>query len=124
MLMFAKDKAHMSGYVVIMFYILILADIGLFIKTFHANNELTGWLNAFFGIGALICAVGLIILLNSYKIGGYIALIGSIIQFICGAFMTTTMFKGDKWEGLIVLMLLHVISVFIVLFGSRNYNLN
>jgi len=121
--MFARDRAHMSGYVVIMFYVLILADIGLGIGSFHVNNELTGWLNTFFGISSLICATGLIILLNAYKIGGYIALIGNAIQFTCGSFMPETIFKGDKWEGLILWMLVHIVSILIVLWGSRRYNL-
>jgi hypothetical protein len=70
MIFFAKDKAHMSGYVVIMFYILILVDFAFGIGSFHANNEFTGWSNTIFGISSFVCVAGLIILLNGYKIGG------------------------------------------------------
>ncbi|MDR0430596.1 MAG: hypothetical protein LBH58_09000 [Tannerellaceae bacterium] len=123
MIFFAKDKNHMSGFVVIMFYILILADIGMGASSFQPDHEFTGWLNTTLGISSFVSAIGLIILLNGYKIGGYIALIGIGLQFTSAALMPETRFGDDKWEVLIGYSLVHVISVFLVLFGSRNHYL-
>ena len=124
--MFAKDKDHMSGYVVMMFYVLIMLD---FAAGGHiiggATKESIDWFNLFLGISYLICSAGLIILLIGYKIGGLIVFIGSAIQPICGIFIDTLSLPngGNKWGLIIGMMILHIILVSVVLFGERKYYL-
>ena len=113
LLMFAEDRDHMSGFLVIMFYLLIFAD-GLFAFGMISSDEPTVGL-IMLGIFSLICAVGLIILLKAYKIGGYIVLFGTVFQVIIGVF--------TDFSPIIALSVIKVICVLVVLFGSRKYNL-
>lgn len=118
MLLFAKDKDHMSGYVVIMFYILIGLD---FIYCVDLGKQaVNNWVDWFPAIDLFLCAIGLIILLNTWKIGGYIVFAGSVILIICAFIpnMSTTREVVGLWLGII-----HAILVSVVLFGSRNFYL-
>ncbi len=125
MLIFAKDRPHMSGFIVLFFYMLILVDLAMCFMCFNGDDDISNWLKITFGISSLICAIGLIILLNAVKIGGYIALITCVIQFLSAAntSITESAFGEEKWEVLIGLLIAHVLFVSIVLFGSRKHHL-
>lgn len=114
--MFAKDKPHMSGYLVIAFYVLIGVDIVIGINWIKETGE--NWLNCVLGINMFFSAIGLIILLNARKAGGIITLVTSVILAAC-SFIPDTVVTDDGigfWFGII-----HIIPVLMVLFGSGRY---
>ena len=115
MFLFASGRAHMSGYTRLWFFLAIVFNIGIgFAGIRDAPIESFDWALLFYGISSLICATGLIILLSSFRVGGSIALIGNVIQFVCASFLNENyvLFQmGSKWGFIIVFFIVHIILV-------------
>jgi hypothetical protein len=111
MIFFAKDKPHMSGYLVIAFYICGLVDFGFLASV--KNSDLSIIIQIILIVSAVLMLAGLILLLNAWKLGGIINII-----FSC-AYILGIMLSSFEEKVMALLGVLNIIIALIVLLGSR-----
>jgi hypothetical protein len=126
MFLFAKEKPHMSAFVVLCYYMLIVANFGLGISGINGYTE-SGktTLGIIGGIISLLSMATLVILLNAYKFGGIINIItsGMFIVLAIIRYVVENIADNQLMISYIVVPCFNILFVLIVLLGSRKHNL-
>lgn len=129
MIFFAREKSHMSGTMVIIYRLMILADLAMGGFMFYRPLDPSEfWVGILVSILPVVCGIGLILLLRGFKRGGYISLIASTV--ITLLFLTLGIIEefgirvmADPHSEIIPAFLgfgiFQIINILIVLLGSR-----
>jgi hypothetical protein len=107
----------MSGYMVIQFYIVGLVDFGVIAAA--KNMDISIIIQIMLIVSAVLMIAGLILLFNAWKFGGIINIIFSCV-FMLGIVLSSIGSIEEKIIALICIGLMNIITVIIVLLGSRN----
>ncbi len=123
----------MSATMVIIFRLMILMDLLLGGVVFYRPFEQSElWVGIVASVLSVVCGVGLILLLRGFRRGGYISLIaGSVIALLFLVFGIIEEFgiqvMAESHSEIIPAFLgfgiLHIITILIVLLGSRKADL-
>ncbi len=129
MIFFAREKNHMSATMVIIYRLMILMDLAVGGFVFYRPLEPGElWVGILASILSVVCGVGLIMLLRGFKRGGYISLIASTA--IALFFLTLGIIEefgiqvmaephSEIIPAFLGLGIFHIITILIVLLGSR-----
>lgn len=118
--MFGRDRKHMGGYTVILFYMFIFTDIA--ISLVHLSPVIESAANLIrlpLAVSYLGCGVGLFLLVMGRKLGGYVA----IISALCTVLFGIIALGAEDEEVLINLVVMAVFQICLalkILYGSES----